>query len=401
MKRSGTTILALAALLQTSVAEPAASETSNSSGPTLTLPRTYVGDDACIKCHQEKVSTYHRSAHFNTSAFPAQNTIHGSFSAGSNILNTMDPALHFEMLTTNGAFFQKAVRQVSATRIGHRDEQFGLVIGSGRKGQTYGYWRGDLLYQLPVSFWTEMGWVNSPGFTDGIAYFERPISPRCLECHANSFESVPPTINRYKFSSLVPGITCEKCHGPASEHVARYQSSTPPRSRSESALINLAGLDRERKIDACELCHAPRASLPGVPPLSFVPGAALDKYLAPVQSNPEGRVDVHGGQVQLLRSSRCFQSGPTMTCTTCHDVHVTQRDPAIFAPRCLTCHKVENCGVFKKLGHRIDKECVVCHMPEQPTSLIISSANGKKLQAKMHNHRIAIYPEVQLPSDGR
>jgi hypothetical protein len=36
-------------------------------------------------------------------------------------------------------------------------ERFDYVIGSGGKGQTYLYWKGDLLFQLPVSYWTELG----------------------------------------------------------------------------------------------------------------------------------------------------------------------------------------------------------------------------------------------------
>jgi hypothetical protein len=107
-------------------------------------------------------------------------------------------------------------------------------------------------------------------------------------------------------------------------------------------------------------------------------------------------VDVHGGTVQLLKRSRCFQSSATMTCSTCHDVHTPQRVLAAFAPKCLACHKVESCGKFAKMGHQIDGQCVVCHMPLQQTEQIISSANGTKLQPKVRNHQIAIYPEAQL-----
>ena len=112
---------------------------------------------------------------------------------------------------------------------------------------------------------------------------------------------------------------------------------------------------------------------------------------------PGTHVDVHGGSVQLLKRSRCYQSSTTMTCSTCHDVHAPQRDLEAFAAKCLGCHKAENCGKFAKLGRRIDDQCVVCHMPLQQTDQIISSANGTKLQPKVRNHQIAIYPEVQLP----
>jgi hypothetical protein len=44
-----------------------------------------------------------------------------------------------------------------------------LVTGSGEKGQTYLYWRGNQLFQLPVSYWTELReWVNSPDSSMGL-----------------------------------------------------------------------------------------------------------------------------------------------------------------------------------------------------------------------------------------
>ncbi len=64
-----------------------------------------------------------------------------------------------------------------------RTERIDIVTGSGIKGQTYLYWKGDQLFQLPVSYWTDLKrWITSPGYTEGVANFDRPIVPRCLEC---------------------------------------------------------------------------------------------------------------------------------------------------------------------------------------------------------------------------
>jgi hypothetical protein len=200
----------------------------------------------------------------------------------------------------------------------------------------------------------------------------------------------------YIKASLGLGISCEKCHGPGAGHVARRRSPSSPRTPAEAAIINPARLSRERQMDVCALCHAGigRALAPS---LSFVPGDVLGHYLDFPQLAPGAHLDVHGSQVQLLERSRCFQSSPAMTCTTCHDVHTPQRDLAAFAPQCLTCHKVESCRTFPKLGHKIDRQCITCHMPLQETAQIVSSDNGRSLRPKVRNHQIAIYPDVHLP----
>lgn len=115
-----------------------------------------------------------------------------------------------------GKFFQTSVQGKEPFTT--RSEQFAFVTGSGDKGQTYLFWKGDELFELPVSFWSKLGWVNSPGYRDGVANFDRPVIPRCPECHATYFESMPPPENSYSKMRFVVGITCEKCHGPGVEH---------------------------------------------------------------------------------------------------------------------------------------------------------------------------------------
>ena len=79
--------------------------------------------------------------------------------------------------------------------------------------------------------------------------------PRCLECHGSYAESVgrPIAINRYQKTSLVLGVSCERCHGPGREHVFRHQSGNV---RSGEAIVNPAKLPRDRDLEVCAQCHA-------------------------------------------------------------------------------------------------------------------------------------------------
>lgn len=352
----------------------------------------YIGDAACRSCHEQKVDSFHRTAHYLTSQLPSEGSILGDFKAGNNILKTSNPDLLFRMDVKNGDFFQTAV-EGAPPHINTHSEAFDFVIGSGGKGQTYLYWRGDQLFQLPVSYWNQIGWINSPGYRDGVANFDRPIIPRCMECHATYFEALLPPPNRYRKSGFTVGITCEKCHGPGKSHAQRYNSSPRPQ---ESGIINPARFSRERQIDLCAWCHAGhgRAIRPW---FSYVPGQPLSEYIDLPAADEFTQVDVHGSQVELLKRSRCFESSK-MTCLTCHDVHTTQHNLADYSSVCLKCHKVESCGVFAKQGPRIADNCIDCHMPKQPTNLIVFNRLGRQARPEVRNHWIGIYSSPLDPA---
>ena len=351
----------------------------------------YIGDQVCRSCHEERAKTYEQTAHHFASSWPSKRTMKGSFAPDSNVMTTANPYLTFEMTVTEQGYFQSAVEKISPTKKVFRTERIDVVTGSARKGQTYLCWKGDQLFQLPVTYWTETNsWVNSPSYPDGSPHFDKAVIPRCLECHASYFEWMPPPVNRYRKTSLVLGVTCEKCHGPGREHAARHRSKAVLPAGTAELIVNPSALSRDRQIDVCGLCHAGNGT-PLQPALSFLPGDTLDDYLNIPFYSAEEAVDVHGSQVQMLERSKCFQSTKTLTCTTCHDVHKPQVDAAAFAPRCLTCHEPRQCGEYSKRGEQGIHDCIDCHMPMQESRVLFSNTNGKKLMPKVRNHQIAIY----------
>jgi Cytochrome c554 and c-prime len=380
------TLLAVAAVSQISVAPssapPSASQVSKPEGT-----RGYVGDAACQSCHRDKFETFHRTSHYLTSRIPEKDSILGSFASDTNIMKTSNPGLFFRMERKGNDFFQTAV-EGEAPLVTTRSERFAFVIGSGGKGQTYLFWKNDDLFQLPVSYWSELGWVNSPGYRDGTGNFGRPIIPRCLECHGSYFEQIPPPSNRYGKTGFILGITCEKCHGPGADHAQRFAAKAP--ANASSGVINPAKFSRERQMDLCAWCHA-GAGVSLQPAFTYLPGEALDKYLRLPQPDPSAPPDVHGSQVEMLERSRCFQKS-AMTCLTCHDVHAVQHDSAEFSQRCLSCHKPGS-AMFPQQGHQVTSDCIDCHMPLQETNLIVFDENGKKARPKVRSHWIKVYAQ--------
>lgn len=380
------TFVALAAVL----AVTALAFRDRSPGPPID-PHEYAGDRRCLSCHTEK-ATFLATAHHRSSQPPSATSIAGSFQSGGAILSTPNPYLHFRMDARPSGFYQTAV-MASGEDSASIGERFGVVIGSGRKGQSYLYWHLDRLYQLPVSYWTSLDrWVMSPGFPAAAAKFDRPVAPRCLECHITSATVLPsdPAQNRYDSTTMILGISCEKCHGPGRGHAARPGSALTRIFRGD--IVDPAHLTREREVAVCAACHGGIGDAKA-PAFSYRPGERLANYLHLYEPEPSEALDVHDNQVALLKRSACYrQSG--MTCATCHDVHVQQRDPAAFSERCLTCHTVQSCGLFPTHGDALRGKCVDCHMPDQTSGVITSAVAGSTVQPRIRNHWIRVYPET-------
>lgn len=364
----------------------------------------YVGDAACLACHKSESISYLQTSHHLTSQLPGKGSVLGSFSGEASTVMIQRPAfapwnagLYFKMETKEGGDYETAVIG-SGSNMQAESKPIDIVVGNGVHGQSYLFWQGNRLYELPVSYWSAgRQWINSPGYKDGTADFSRPITPRCLECHATYIEplSDDPLANYFVKNSLVTGISCETCHGPGADHIASQKGAVDASLRmTGQGILNPAKFSRDRQVDLCALCHNGSQGELIARPFSYVPGNPLDKYLAPNPADLGEHPDVHGDQVGLLKKSRCYLSSPQMSCSTCHDVHEPERPDATYSARCLSCHKWESCGKSKQIGPKIVSQCIDCHMPEEQTNHIVSETGHETVRATMRNHWIKIYPEA-------
>ena len=354
------------------------------SAPTPELPKTVA---TCESCHKQIVESFVRTAHFKTSVEATAQSVKGHFNAGQNILRTHVSAVYFTMSRRADGFYQTGVdlsrRTVNSARID-------MVVGSGRRGQTFLYWQDHLLYELPVSYLGATdSWINSPGYADGQVDFGRIIVPRCLECHSTSFTTVRTATGRVYGAAYELGVTCAKCHGDGTLHAANAARNP---ANAATTIRNPARFDRERRMDNCALCHSGNRPMRAVP-FSYQPGDDLSHFLAP---DPDTAVipDVHGNQVGLLRLSKCFRSSPNMSCSTCHNVHQTQRDVTAQAQNCLTCHQVPTHPKAAQIGDRMMSKCVDCHMPVSRSNALQINTAGETGGFFIRSHRIAIYPDA-------
>jgi hypothetical protein len=354
----------------------------------------FAGSAACASCHRDIYEKHRKTPHFLTSVKATAKNIKGSFSPGKNTVRYSYSDL-VAMEKRDGSFYQVEYRSGAEKNAQRMD----IVIGSGIMGQSYLYWMQDHLYQLPVSYFGSVNrWANSPAFPSSVVY-SRFITSRCLECHSTFAKTLsPPDVDPEKFDAgqMIYGVDCEKCHGPAAEHV-EFQTADPA-EKTAKFIVNPARLSRQQNMDLCSSCHGGRL-FKTRPSFEFTVGDTLSNYfdLDPIPPDPNN-IDVHGNQNGLLRASNCFRVSATLTCNTCHNTHETERGKtALFSQRCMNCHNEEHgsfCTMNRLPAEELKKNCIDCHMPLYPSQKISVILEGEKAPtaALIRSHYINVYP---------
>lgn len=362
----------------------------------VTDPRgdAYAGAKTCISCHKNISDSYVHMAHTIASSPASTNSIHGSFLPGLNTVTYNDHTKVVMTKTDSGLYQTNYVngKKVESARMD--------IATGGVKGETYLYWNENELFQLPVSFDnTNNRWMVSPGYDTTMASFDRMINIRCMECHASYAKTEPGKVPSFDGNpigfdkkSIILTIDCERCHGGAKQHAA-FQTANPD-VKIAKYITRISTLSRMQKIDLCGTCHSGTQTVNTKSIFDFKPGDKLTDYKKHAPSAGPldfAHIDVHGDQLDMLKTSKCYISS-NMDCNTCHNTHQNERSNAVlFAQRCQTCHSTASHNVCKLTG-KIDAQvlqtkCISCHMPALPSKAIINNHQS----VLIHSHHIAVY----------
>ena len=102
-------------------------------------------------------------------------------------------------------------------------------------------------------------------------------------------------------TSTLNAITCERCHGPAQEHV---------RQPSAANILNPRKLPQRARDSLCEQCHLEgdiRILNPGKNWRDFSPGEDLEQTMVAYILDDQGHKTKAVSQVEQLAQSRCTQ----------------------------------------------------------------------------------------------
>jgi len=293
------------------------------------------GDQVCAECHQKLVARF-RTTPMARALEPV---------AATNILRE-HPSLTFQQDGYQWRIVREGEHSVMTVAGKEGSDAVPLLwaFGRGQAGQTYVFEREGIFYESRVSFYNALGaldltmgaQLSKPrDLKEAAGRRMDPLEAReCFGCHSTGAVSG----GQLHLESIVPGVGCESCHGPAGQHVSAVRAGNVAAAK----MTKLGGKGAEEMAELCGRCHRTWSQI------------AL--------GGPRGVLNVRF-QPYRLTNSKCYDTADTrISCTACHDAHgPIETTAAAYDARCGACHSA---SLHTKTCRVAKANCVTCHMPK-------------------------------------
>jgi hypothetical protein len=303
----------------------------------------FAGAAACVSCHPAQSKSYLLNSMRNALQRAGKSDI-----LLSNPLLSFSEGVYRTVIQRDGPGSTLTVTDGKDTI----SAQILWAFGLGSAGQTYVFEYQGETYESRVSFYSALkaldltmgAQLSKPAtLTEAIGRRMDKADVRdCFGCHSTAGVRK----GGVDWEALIPGISCEGCHGPAADHVEAQNKG----GKGKALLRPLETLSAEETNELCGSCHRTWAQV--------------------AQMNLRGPLNVRF-QPYRITNSKCFDSEDRrIACTACHDAHsAVEKTPAAYDSKCLSCHSRTSsttavAAKSRKVCHTAMKECVSCHMPK-------------------------------------
>ncbi|HEY6244991.1 MAG TPA: multiheme c-type cytochrome [Pyrinomonadaceae bacterium] len=313
----------------------------------------YVGPQACVKCHEEE------SANQKTTAMGrAVQT-----AASSEVLKS-NPKLTFRSGPYSYEIARRGQESIYTVSDGTStiSEPIAYSFGQGKAGQTYVFRHNGSFYESRVSFyrdikgldWT-MGYPSTVPPSLDVAAGRQMSSDEtrdCFSCHS----TVATAGSQVALDRMLPGVTCEACHGPGGDHVVAMQT----KQLADKKIFNPGKMSPDdQSQEFCGSCHRSAEQVMSIRIL-------------------RGIITVRFQPYRIFTSKGHDPADPRMTCIACHNPHEDPHEnQAYYDERCFACHRSADSLKSEKIANRetaegrtatacsvAARECTTCHMPK-------------------------------------
>ncbi|MFZ0285469.1 MAG: multiheme c-type cytochrome [Terriglobales bacterium] len=305
----------------------------------------FLGAAACAECHASKFRTQIQTPMAHAALRPADGE---ALRAHDQMPFSLPPFTYQISRQPDGSLYSVSDgKQTISVPIS-------WAFGLGEAGQTYILERNGTFYESRVSYYPALNGLDLTP-TDSPAAASTPTledalgrrmlyvgeTQRCFSCHTTAST----TNSRFDPGHLIPGVTCEACHGPGAKHVAAMKANKM--KTGLKTILDPGQLNPVDQVDFCGACHR--------------------SYVDVVLSKTLGIRNLRFQPYRLERSQCWIKSNNGITCLNCHNPHEPRvRDLASYDDRCLACHHAAgpDRGHPAKVCSVSTNNCVSCHMPK-------------------------------------
>ncbi len=315
--------------------------TTGSARDLLSVPSEKLADESsCVNCHDQAVE-FQRTGHANT-------LTRADSKASRSLLSSLNSIANAQAEGTTVSVTGDRPLVAFDSALGEGTLALDWCFGSGRHART---WVATLADSQGATDLLEFRWswyssLQSFDITPGQppqhfatylgpcgVFYDQPKARRCFACHSTS---LPIDDGRLRFEEHIPGVTCQRCHGPRARHVE---------SEGEIRDDFWQAATAKDAVDRCAQCHrnADEVEIEDLRP-----------------DNPELARFQPIGLVQ----SACFCVSGKLTCTTCHDPHrPLEAQDSLGTWQCTQCHNPSSPQDTHCAAGQSD-DCLSCHMPK-------------------------------------
>ncbi len=320
---------------------------------------TFVGSNQCLRCHSSESELWSDSHHFHSMEPASKESIKATFEEDSLTLD----GVHYEFSKDTSGFFVTISEKNSEKKVHKIEYSFGysplqqylVELPNGK------------LQNLRVSYDTqEKKWFHQyPGevinHDDWLHWNNQSMNwnSMCSDCHSTQVKkNYNPEKETYQSTFSEVNVSCESCHGPASNHLNEANSG---KFSSNKGFITR--VDKDNYINTCGRCHSRRSKLKDGH--NFKEDYYDQYHLVDLDIEhyqPDGQINEEDFVLGSFLSSKMAHRG--ITCNDCHKPHSSELK-LLENSLCLSCHA----DSYNKPTHHFHQQsstgsqCINCHMP--------------------------------------
>ncbi len=344
----------------------------------------YAGSESCIQCHQHFYDLWSPSHHGK-----AMQPVNAHFIETAQIPESSDFSIEGKKYHVEIGKSTISMKEME----NEKENNYEVTWALG--GKNVYYFLSPLedgkLQTIPLAYdVNKKAWYNNP--ESAMRHFPQGVIPdealpwkdrqytfntSCYSCHVSQLKNnYDPATDSYQSTWKEPGINCETCHGPASEHVKIFQNLKEGESTKNLGLISTKVFTNEQQNWACAPCHAKMHPITS----GYMPGDRFfDNYnLTGLEDNdfyPDGRDLGENYTYTGWMMNECNQSGQ-INCVLCHTSSGRNRFKDNPNDACKKCHEDKVQNVIEHSGHAVGSSgaiCINCHMPKTEFGKMVRS----------------------------